>query len=220
MKKLLIVVATLVLSLSLTSCSSKLQEARIVKLENELSQLASENEILRATIPTAPVLDKEIDSGSNKASNDTTFDGTTYTNKDWTIKITSMDIVTGQEAIDIGIAPKNDHPAYALFRCDITLNAEGLDPVESTPFWIWDSSFMLYQDTDPNFTIPLHTTSVSAFTPDDYVPDNQYVAINPGGTVSSYMLYELTDDTTPLRLVATADLFGEAITEKMIPITE
>ena len=220
MKKLLIVVAILVLSLSLTSCSSKLQELRIAELENELSQLASENEILRATIPTAPVLDVELDSSSKESSKNATFDGTAYTNDDWTIIITSMDIVTGQEAIDISIAPENENPAYALFRYDVTLNVEGLDHVKSTPSWIWDASFLLYQDTDPNFTMPLYTTFVSSSAPDNYVPDNQYVAINPSGTISSYAMYELTDDTTPLRLVATTDLFGEVITEKMIPITE
>ena len=82
------------------------------------------------------------------------------------------------------------------------LSGEKMDP--STAFMF---SIDAFQDNDPNIENEL---SVSSH-PDDRLLDNQLKNIKKGGTVKNAIAYELSDETTPVELVASDGLFGGEI---------
>lgn len=78
----------------------------------------------------------------------------------------------------------------------------------------WMVVFSAYQDNDPNKENKLNVGML----PDSNFTDSQSANIKKGGTVENAVAYELTDTTTPVKLVATKGIIGEKLGEQTFEI--
>ncbi|MBM4574813.1 DUF5067 domain-containing protein [Rhodococcus hoagii] len=109
--------------------------------------------------------------------------------KDVEIKITDVrTIQVGEKGNEYGKKP------VIAFWYDTT-NVSGK---ETDPGTAWIFLFQAYQDNDPNAENKLEVGSL----PDDAFLDSQTDKIKKGGTVPNAVAYELSDTTTPVKLVA------------------
>ena len=136
------------------------------------------------TVDSAPIED---------APAEATFENSVLTTEDVTITITdTKTIPVGEPGNEYG-----DVPVIA-FWYDITNNGAERD-VTPNDFIFY---FNAFQDNDPNAENELNVGAL----PDDQFLDSQLENIKEGGTVSKAVAYELTDTTTPVKLVASTDL--------------
>lgn len=136
------------------------------------------------TVDSAPI---------EEAPAEATFEDSVLTTEDVTITITDIKTIqVGEPGNEYG-----DVPVIA-FWYDITNNGADRD-VTPNDFIFY---FNAFQDNDPNAENELNVGAL----PDDQFLDSQMENIKEGGTVSNAVAYELTDTTTPVKLVASTDL--------------
>ncbi len=117
------------------------------------------------------------------------FKDNVLTTKDVEIKITAVrTIQVGETGNEYGKKP------VIAFWYDTT-NVSGK---ETDPMTAWIFLFAAYQDNDPNAENKLDVGSL----PDAEFLDSQTNKIKKGGTVPNAVAYELSDTTTPVKLVA------------------
>lgn len=123
------------------------------------------------------------------------FKDSVLTTKDVEIKITDVKTIqAGEKGNEYGRKP------VIAFWYDTT-NVSGK---ETDPGTAWIFLFQAFQDNDPNAENKLDVGSL----PDAAFLDSQMDKIKKGGTVSNAVAYELTDTTTPVKLVAST-LLGQ-----------
>lgn len=111
---------------------------------------------------------------------------------DVTIRITDVrKIAVGELGNERG-----NTPVIAFFY-DITNKSD--EGVTASLKWI--PTFDAVQDNDPNIVNKLDV----ARHPDPATKDTRSAEIKPGGTISNAVAYELTDETTPVELIASRD---------------
>ncbi|WP_186629836.1 DUF5067 domain-containing protein [Rhodococcus sp. BP22] len=126
------------------------------------------------------------------------FVDSVLTTKDVVIAITDVKTIqVGEEGNEYGKKP------VIAFRYDTT-NVSGK---ETDPTTAWMFLFEAYQDNDPNAENKLGVGSL----PDDAFLDSQTNKIKQGGTVPNAIAYELSDTTTPVKLVASTFLGQDEI---------
>ncbi|MBP1050933.1 DUF5067 domain-containing protein [Rhodococcus qingshengii] len=124
------------------------------------------------------------------------FEDNVLTTKDVTIKITDVKTIpVGEKGNEYGKKP------VIAFWYDTT-NVSGK---ETDPMTAWIFLFAAYQDNDPNAENKLGVGSL----PDAAFLDSQTSKIKKGGTVANAVAYELSDTTTPVKLVASTILQDE-----------
>ncbi|NDK70808.1 DUF5067 domain-containing protein [Rhodococcus qingshengii] len=141
--------------------------------------------------------------GSTDAANasaaapaEASFEDNVLTTKDVMIKITDVKTIqVGEKGNEYGKKP------IIAFWYDTT-NVSGK---ETNPMTAWIFLFAAYQDNDPNAENKLGVGSL----PDAAFLDSQTSKIKQGGTVPNAVAYELSDTTTPVKLVASTILQDE-----------
>jgi len=124
------------------------------------------------------------------------FEDNVLTTKDVMIKITDVKTIpVGEKGNEYGKEP------VIAFWYDTT-NVSGK---ETDPMTAWIFLFAAYQDNDPNAENKLGVGSL----PDAAFLDSQISKIKKGGTVANAVAYELSDTTTPVKLVASTILQDE-----------
>ena len=119
--------------------------------------------------------------------------------------------ITDYRVIPVG-DPGNEYgdvPVIA-FWYDIT-NLSDEDGAVTPSDWVY--WFEAVQDNDPNKINKLEVASH----PDENLMNDQLSEIKAGGTLQGAMAYELTDETTPVELVA-SDFLGDEIGSQMFEI--
>ncbi|MGO1546618.1 MAG: DUF5067 domain-containing protein [Microbacterium gubbeenense] len=123
----------------------------------------------------------------------TSFADNILTLEDRTITINDVKtIAVGEPGNEYG-----DTPVIAFWYDVTNLSGEDMDATTS-----WIMAFTAYQDNDPNTLNELNVGSL----PDSQFLDTQMATIKEGGTVSNAVSYGLSDETTPVELVASDDL--------------
>lgn len=126
------------------------------------------------------------------------FEDNVLATEDVTITITDVKTIqVGEDGNEYG-----DKPVIAFWYD--TTNVSGK---EADPGTAWIYRFEAYQDNDPNAENKLAVGSL----PDAAFLDSQMNKIKEGGTVPNAIAYELSDTTTPVKLVATANLGQDEI---------
>ncbi|MGY0692664.1 DUF5067 domain-containing protein [Virgibacillus sp. FSP13] len=124
------------------------------------------------------------------------FDGTNLVTQYFSIEITDYKVIQPGEDNNYSEEPVIE------FSFETTVDKDVTD-ARITPDTAWFSAFKVVQDNDPNVVNDLDL--VILIDEDDSDSGNQ--EIKPGGTVSSSMAYELTDEETPVTLTATENIF-------------
>lgn len=123
------------------------------------------------------------------------FEDNVLTTKEVVITITDVKTIqVGEKGNEYG-----DKPVIAFWYDTTNVSGE-----ETNPSTAWLFHFEAYQDNDPNAENKL---TVSAL-PDYAFLESQMSKIKKGGTVPNAVAYELSDTTTPVKLVASA-LLGQ-----------
>lgn len=141
----------------------------------------------------------ELKNGEKVSSptNEMSFKDGIYTSPQLTINITGTKVIpAGETGNELGEKP------VIAFYYDITNNSDE----EVTPS-DWVLYFKAIQDNDPNKINELNV----APHPDNELMNDQLSIIKKGGTLKGAVAYELTDETTPVQLVATAKFGSEEI---------
>lgn len=167
--------------------------------------------ILSFTILTACGSEEDVDqldeNGTTEVEKDNeelielSFDGNKLVTEDYSIEITDHKILQPGEGNNF------DEMPILAFWYDVTVNEDTTDE-EIDPGLAWIMIFEAIQDNDPNAINELNV----GILPDEDHLDSQSQIIKPGGTVSSSVSYELTDEKTPVELIAIDNtLTGEEI---------
>lgn len=130
---------------------------------------------------------------------DSYFDGKKLVTDDFTIEITDYKVLQPGEGDN-----DYDEPIIA-FWYDTTANEDIDEDTDVDPSTAWILTFTAIQDNDPDAVNELDVGII----PDDDHLDSQDKTIKPGGTVSSSVSYELTDDETPVTLIAMGGTFSD-----------
>ncbi|AMC01203.1 Uncharacterised protein [Aerococcus viridans] len=140
-------------------------------------------------------------------SSEWTFDGTVAEIEDVKVEITDYHVIPiGEPGNEYGESP------VIAFWYDAT-NKSG-DDINAMSAWM--AIFTAVQDNDPNVINELEVASL----PDEQYLDSQMETIKEGGTVSNAWGYYLTDETTPVTLIATQGIMGEEIGQHNFEIAE
>ncbi|GGO16313.1 hypothetical protein GCM10010980_12550 [Corynebacterium marinum] len=177
------------LALTLSACGDDGAESAGPATAEEQS---TTTEISPSTTPTASAETSAEVPAANTDATEYFVDGV-LERDDVTIRITDV------RKIAVG-EPGNEHgdtPVIAFFY-DITNKSD--EGVTANSKWIF--AFDAVQDNDPNIVNKLDV----AGHPDPATQDTQSAEIKPGGTISNAVAYELTDETTPVELIADDDL--------------
>ncbi|WP_261165752.1 DUF5067 domain-containing protein [Microbacterium sp. Marseille-Q6965] len=125
-------------------------------------------------------------------TNEPTFADSVLTTSELTITITDVKTIpVGEPGNEYGEAP-----VIAFWYDTTNHTSEDVSPMH----WIY--YFSAFQDNDPNAVNELDVAAL----PDDQFLNSQTETIKQGGTVANAVAYALTDTTTPVELVASADL--------------
>lgn len=155
--------------------------------------------ISKATVPPAGTSSVAPATGTDDtaASSDVSFKDDVFTTPEMKIEITSHRLIpVGQPGNEYG-----DKPVIAFVYKTTNLTNKELDPTTA-----WIGSFSATQDNDPNAVNELNVGG----TPGDQYLDTQLEKIKQGGTVENAVAYELDDETTPVTLSASENLFEDA----------
>ncbi|UPQ86053.1 DUF5067 domain-containing protein [Ignavigranum ruoffiae] len=177
MKKSLVIVS--LLSLGLTTNSSVLTPF----LPNTVTVLAEETE--KDELPLTEYKNDLF----VKDAEDATFEDEILKGNAYSIKVLKNEIE------DI------DGEKYIVFTFDTIVHKDHTDDPKITPFFAWDLNFKAIQDNDPN-----KINKLEYITPKEYQED-EMAEIKPGGVVRSAVAYKLTDEKTPVTLLA-EDILG------------
>ncbi|MBO0467691.1 DUF5067 domain-containing protein [Enterococcus plantarum] len=128
-----------------------------------------------------------------KTAKDTTFDGKMLKGNSYSVKITNTKVIQPGEAGN----EYGDKPVIA-FWYDTIVSPDYKDDIAINPNTSWITNFKAVQDNDPNKVNELRVASL----PDSQYLESQIAEIKPGGTVSNATAYELTDNETPVTLIA------------------
>ncbi|WP_426185444.1 DUF5067 domain-containing protein [Microbacterium sp. TWP3-1-2b2] len=137
-------------------------------------------------------VDSVIVDAPEETAPESIFEDSVLTTPEVTIKITDVKTIAAGEVGN----EYSDVPVIAFWYEVTNVAGEDVTPSE------WLFSFTAYQDNDPNVENELNVGSL----PDDSFLDTQMEKIKQGGTVANAVAYELTDTTTPVKLVASDDL--------------
>ena len=124
---------------------------------------------------------------------ESSFEDMTLTTPETIIKITDVKTIAAGELGN----EYSDVPVIAFWYEVTNLTDRDVSPME------WLYVFTAFQDNNPNAVNELTVGSL----PDAAFLDTQMEKIKQGGTVANAVAYELTDTTTPVKLVASDD-FG------------
>uniref|UniRef100_UPI00359C615F DUF5067 domain-containing protein n=1 Tax=Enterococcus faecalis TaxID=1351 RepID=UPI00359C615F len=144
-----------------------------------------------------------------KSASDATFDGTTLKGNAYSIKITNHKIIQpGEKGNEYG------KKLVIAFWYDtmVAPDYDNSDPIKPSSSWIMN--FEVIQDNDPNKVNKLKMAAL----PDDQFLRSQSAEIKPGGTVSNAVAYELSDEKTPVTLIAKS--FGKEFGKTTININQ
>lgn len=129
------------------------------------------------------------------------FDGTDLVTNNYSIKI------TGYKVIQSGEDSNYSENQVIKFSYETTVD-EDVTNLRITPDIAWFSTFKVVQDNDPDVVNDLDLIILV----DDDGSISQNPEIKPGGTASNSMAYELTDEETPVTLIAVEDrVFNDEI---------
>jgi len=143
------------------------------------------------TADTAPIT---TDTPEQDAQNDgSTFENNVLTTPRFVIDITEYRVIQpGDEGNEFG-----DDPVIAFWFSVTNLTDEELNAGTA-----WIMTMDAFQDNDPNMENPLEV----GLLPDQAFLETQMANIREGGTVEHAVAYILTDEVTPVELVASEDL--------------
>lgn len=187
MKKLLSLGMIGLCALTLAACGGTEKESASKDSEKESSALTSESSSI------AKEKTKEVEGDFVSNAKDAYFDGTALKGNTYTIKITSHKVIQpGETGNEYG-----DNPVIAFwYDTLVSPDYDNSTPINASTAWIMN--FEAVQDNDPNKVNELNVASL----PDEAFLDSQSADIKPGGTVSNAMAYDLTDNETPVTLIA------------------
>lgn len=101
----------------------------------------------------------------------------------------------------------SDKPIIVFFYDTLVApNYDNSAPI--SPMIAWTFNFKAVQDNDPNKVNTLEYATYS----DDELSKNNSAEIRPGGTVKSAEAYKLSDDSTPVKLIA--ETIGKTLGEQ------
>jgi len=183
MKRLMLVVLMAIFSLAIVGCGA--DDAN--ESDNNQEEAKAEAEV------NANENDDNIESSED---DEYYFDGDELVTEDFTIEITDYQVLQPGEGNNFG-----DEPILG-FWFDVTLD-EDYEGDDIDPNNAWILTFEAIQDNDPDAVNELDV----GILPDEDHLDTQMQTIKPGGTVSSSISYELTDEETPVELIAKDNLF-------------
>ena len=134
------------------------------------------------------------------------FKDNVLTTKDVVIKITDVKTIqVGEKGNEYG-----KKPVIAFWYDTTNVSGKNTDPMTE-----WLFLFQAYQDNDPNAENKLRAGSL----PDAAFRESQMSKIKQGGTVSNAIAYELSDTTTPVKLVASTRLGLHEVGSMTIELT-
>lgn len=112
------------------------------------------------------------------------------------IKITDSRVIqVGEEGNEYG-----DKPVIAFWYETTNLTDDDISPLA------WIRYFDAFQDNNPNAVNQIEVASL----PDSRFLDSQTETIKKDGTVENAMAYSLDDETTPVELVASENMFTDS----------
>lgn len=187
MKKFKLLGILVLSSLLFTACGDKKEE--IGQTELKQTEVSSEVKIDKNSKEVATEKSEEFVEDAKDAN----FDGKTLKGNSYSITILEHKVIQpGEKGNEY-----SDNPVIA-FWYDTTVNADYNEQPAITPSMAWIMNFKAIQDNDENMVNELKVSSL----PDEAFLQSQTAEIKPGGTVKNAVAYELTDDTTPVTLVA------------------
>lgn len=141
-----------------------------------------------------------------KAAPEEYFKNGILVTKNIKIEITKYTVIpVGKKGNEYG-----DKPVLAFWYKVTNLSTDRTDPTTA-----WISTFKAIQDNDPNAVNTLNVGSL----PDSEFLDSQIKDIKTNGTVNNAVAYELTDETTPVSLVAAKNIItGEDLGKQEYPV--
>ena len=191
MKRIVIIILSLVLLMSTTGCGGK----GSAEPETETEQVSATVEPKDEPKDEPKVAPKEV-----KEKNDFYFDGEIVEIEDLQIKIIKTKVIAvGEEGNDYG-----DKPVFAIWYETTNKSDKEFDSIDA-----WLAVFEAVQDNDDNMVNKLGVGSL----PDEAHLDTQMNVIKQGGTVENSIAYELTDEITPVTLKATRGYGGDKLGE-------
>lgn len=133
------------------------------------------------------------------------FEGNIITTKDFTLEILEYKIIpVGEEGNTYG-----DSPVIAFWYNTTNTSGKNIDPSTA-----WISTMTAIQDNDPNMVNKLDVAPL----PDSDFLDSQIATIKAGGTVENAVAYVLTDQETPVELIAQNGLLGDELGRKAFEV--
>ncbi|WP_368252050.1 DUF5067 domain-containing protein [Enterococcus sp. 2201sp1_2201st1_B8_2201SCRN_220225] len=146
-----------------------------------------------SAVETTEESKKEVSGDFVPTAADATFDGTILKGNAYSVRITDHKVIQpGETGNEYGEAP------VIAFWYDTLVSPDYDNSMPVNPTTAWISNFKAIQDNDPNMVNELNVASL----PDQAHLDTQSAEIKPGGTLANSVAYELTDDSTPVTLVA------------------
>ena len=136
---------------------------------------------------------KEVEGDFVKKASDAYFDGTILKGNSYSVRITNHQVIpVGEKG--------NEHGENAVIAIwyETIVSPEYKDDKAINPSIAWMMNFKAIQDNDDN---KVNELSVAAL-PDEAFLKSQMADIKPGGPVENAVAYELTDETTPVKLIS------------------
>lgn len=195
MKKNILLGLICIASLSLAACSSQ-KEKKTSESTKASSTVVTKTKESTTTQKTEQAPQNQSDFVATAA--EANFDGKMLRGNSYSVRITEHKVIQPGEAGN----EDGDKPLIA-FYFDTLVNSNYDNSAPLTPSIAWTLNFHAVQDNDPNKVNELQFGVLN----DATAETNSYAEIKPGGTVSSAVAYQLTDTTTPVKLIA-GDLTG------------
>ncbi|OFI46648.1 hypothetical protein BG262_02265 [Floricoccus penangensis] len=199
----------------LSSCMAKNNSTKEVgdnKNETVISDTKEKKEatLSSSTEPTSKTTDEEDESDIFvQSASDAFFDGTYLKGNSYSIKITDYKVIkAGEKGNESGEKP------VLAFWYDTYVNPNYDNSAPISAYIAWSLNFNAVQDNNPNIVNELKTNGKN---PDKTLSETEMSEIKAGGKVSNAVSYELTDDKTPVTLIA-GSLTGSQYGKKDFPI--
>lgn len=197
MKKNILLGLICIASLSLAACSNQKETSETTKASSTVVTKTKESTTTSTTTQKAEQAPQNQSDFVATAA-EANFDGKMLRGNSYSVHITEHKVIQPGEAGNEG----GDKPLIA-FYFDTLVNSTYDNSAPLTPSIAWTLNFHAVQDNDPNKVNELQFGVLN----DATAETNSYAEIKPGGTVSSAVAYQLTDTTTPVKLIA-GDLTG------------
>lgn len=207
MKKVLSLGLVALFSVSLAACGGGGNDSAANETKTESTEKSSDVSVSTEK-STTESSKKESTGDFVENAADATFDGKVLKGNSYTIKITDYKVIpVGEAGNEYG-----EKPVIAFwYDTLVNQNYDNSTPIDPSTAWIMN--FKAVQDNDPNAVNELNV----AMLPDEKFTDSQSAQIKPGGTVSMAMAYELTDEETPVTLIA-GDILGKKFGKADFPV--